>query len=105
MEEARLDGLDPVTRRAPYRRALVRPLLTGTAQVGLYYPLPFRGDQTVMYPSAQSAGVRLCRAGRLGHGHPHPLGVAPDSVGRATIQEAEQDTARTSAGKETTWQR
>jgi hypothetical protein len=83
----------------------VRPLLTATALVGLYYLLPFRGDQTVMYPSAQSAGVRLCRAGRLGHGHPHPLGVAPDPVGRATIQKAEQDTARTSAGKETTWQR
>jgi Ion channel len=40
MEEASLDGLDPATRRALYRRALVRPLLTVTALVGLYYLLP-----------------------------------------------------------------
>lgn len=40
MEEARLDGLDPATLRALYRRALVRPLLTVTALVWLYYLLP-----------------------------------------------------------------
>ena len=40
MEEARRDGLDPATLRALYRRALVRPLLTVTALVGLYYLLP-----------------------------------------------------------------
>ena len=40
MEESRLDGLDPATRRALYRRALVRPLLTVTALVTLYYLLP-----------------------------------------------------------------
>ena len=37
MEEANLDVLDPATRRALYRRALVRPLLTVTALLGLYY--------------------------------------------------------------------
>ena len=40
MEEASLDQLDPATRRALYRRALVRPLLTVTALLGLYYLLP-----------------------------------------------------------------
>ena len=40
MEEASLDVLDPATRRALYRRALVRPLLTVTALLGLYYLLP-----------------------------------------------------------------
>ena len=40
MEESGLDGLDPATRRALYRRALVRPLLTMTALVALYYLLP-----------------------------------------------------------------
>jgi hypothetical protein len=40
MEESGLDGLDPATRRALYRRALVRPLLTVTALVALYYLLP-----------------------------------------------------------------
>jgi hypothetical protein len=40
MEEPRLDGLDPASRRALYRRALVRPLLTVTALVALYYLLP-----------------------------------------------------------------
>jgi ion channel len=40
MGEARLDGLDPVTRRALYRHALLRPLLTVTALVVLYYLLP-----------------------------------------------------------------
>ena len=40
MEEASLDALDPATRRALYRRALVRPLLTVTALLGLYYLLP-----------------------------------------------------------------
>ena len=40
MEEANLDVLDPATRRALYRRALVRPLLTVTALLGLYYLLP-----------------------------------------------------------------
>lgn len=34
MEEASLDQLDPATRRALYRRALVRPLLTVTALLG-----------------------------------------------------------------------
>ena len=41
MEEASLDQLDPATRRALYRRALVRPLLTVTALLGLYYLLPW----------------------------------------------------------------
>lgn len=40
MEESRVDGLDPATRRALYRRALVRPLLTVIALVALYYLLP-----------------------------------------------------------------
>ena len=40
MEEASLDQLDPATRRALYWRALVRPLLTVTALLGLYYLLP-----------------------------------------------------------------
>ena len=48
MEESRLDGLDPATRRALYRRALVRPLLTVTALVALYYLLPLdRWDDPV----------------------------------------------------------
>ena len=41
MEEASLDQLDPATRRTLYRRALVRPLLTVTALLGLYYLLPW----------------------------------------------------------------
>jgi voltage-gated potassium channel len=41
MEEAPgAEGLDPVIPRALYRRALVRPVLTVTALVGLYYLLP-----------------------------------------------------------------
>ncbi len=40
MEESRLDGLDPATRRTLYRRALVRPLLTVIALVAFYYLLP-----------------------------------------------------------------
>jgi hypothetical protein len=37
MEGSGLGELDPATRRALYRRALVRPLLSVTALVALYY--------------------------------------------------------------------
>lgn len=41
MEEASLATLDPAARRALYLRALVRPLLTVTALLWIYYLIPW----------------------------------------------------------------
>jgi voltage-gated potassium channel len=64
MDASGLDGLDRVARRRLYRRAVVRPLLTVTALIALYYVLPLNNVEDPQLALILGAGmlaiVALC---------------------------------------------